>query len=222
MPLGTLTIAPGTLTREGKRQRVKATCSACGETWTLDAHNLYRGLTTTCRCQRNRKYPEQGERLGERYDAMMARCHNPNSEWFPAYGGRGIKVKFSSREAFVFWALENLPHPNYKGVQIDRIDNNGHYEPGNLRLVSAKVNMRNRQASRRVLYLGQCVNVCDLWHLLKTDFTWFQLGYDRTVKLATLGVPVYQIVQKKARGKRPGSTTLSTPDPAIVSLYRGS
>jgi hypothetical protein len=223
MPLGTLTIVPGTLGRGRSNELVDATCSACERTFTLHVSNIRTGKTKSCRCQRRLKYSgdPRANRLGERYDAMMARCHNPGYKWFPTYGGRGIEVKFESREHFIRWMLEHLPHPTYNGVQIDRADNDGNYEPGNLRLVTAKQNLRNKQQSKFAMYRGQRVNACDLWHLLKTDYPWFELSADRTAKLVGLGVPVREIIRRKPRAKRLGSMTLSTPDPAIVSLYRG-
>jgi hypothetical protein len=221
LPLGTLTIVPGSLGRQGRRRElVDAACSACGRTFTLCVSNIRRGKTKSCRCQRGRKYSgdPRAERLGERYDAMMARCHNPTYKWFPAYGGRGIEVKFESREHFIRWMLEHLPHPSYKGVQIDRVNNDGHYEPGNLRLVTQQQNLRNKQQSKFAMYRGQRVNACDLWLLLKTDYPGVELSADRTAELVGLGVPVDKIMRRKPRAKRLACSALSRPDPAIVSL----
>jgi hypothetical protein len=197
MQSGTLRIIPASIGRGRSNELVDATCSACGRTFTLFVYNIRTGRTSSCRCQRNRKYNDpRAERLGERYDAMMARCHNPSYKWYPAYGGRGIEVKFESPEHFIRWMLEHLPHPDYKSVQIDRINNDGNYEPGNLRFVTAKQNLRNKQQSKFAMYRGQRVNACDLWHLLKTDYPWFELSADRTAKLVGLGVPVDEILRR--------------------------
>jgi hypothetical protein len=225
LPLGTLTIVPGSIRREGRNyQLVDATCAACGQTFTFHADNIRTGKTRRCRCQRYyRKYDDpRAKRLSERYDAMVARCHNPNYKWYPAYGGRGIRVKFKTREDFICWMLEHLPHPTYKGVQIDRVNNDGHYEPGNLRLVTPKQNLRNKQHSKFAAYRGQLVNACDLWHLLKTDYTLFELSPHHTAKLVGRSVPVDEIIRRKPRAKRSASASLSKPDPAIVALYTGA
>jgi hypothetical protein len=145
LPLGTLTIIEGSIRRgERSRQVVDAICSACGRTFCVHASNIRAGLTRSCRCQRNRKYHDpRAEMLGLRYDAMVQRCERDTHKQSHDYKGRGIKVLFESREAFVRWALEKWPDTNFKGLEFDRIDNNGHYEPDNLRLVTPRENKLN-------------------------------------------------------------------------------
>lgn len=79
------------------------------------------------------------------WETMRSRCNNPNRERYGDYGGRGIEVCDEwnlSAESFCEWALAN----GYKdGLQIDRIDNNGNYEPSNCRFVTPKENSRNRR-----------------------------------------------------------------------------
>lgn len=213
-PLGTLTPVPPIKTSGGYRF-VWADCSACGKRRRLYIDNVLAGKTTNCRCQRNVKYHDpRAAVLGARYDAMVQRCCHSWSEPYPQWGGRGIELRFASREEFVRWMLANLPHPTYKGVQIDRIDNDGHYEPGNLRLATFKMQLRNKQTSRKIEYAGQQVNAVDLWHLLKTDHPDFSLGPDRVAKLVGLGYTASAILAKK------GYSISLVPDPAVVSLYR--
>ena len=75
---------------------------------------------------------------------MMQRCHNPNNDRYYDYGGRGIKVCEEWHNSWVFgkWAEE---HGFQKGLQIDRINNDGNYEPSNCRFVTPKENMQNRR-----------------------------------------------------------------------------
>lgn len=84
------------------------------------------------------------------WQTMKSRCNNQNREKYKDYGARGIKLCEEwehSAESFCKWALDN----GYKeGLQIDRIDNDGNYEPSNCRWVSAKQNSRNR---RNTVYL---------------------------------------------------------------------
>ncbi len=85
---------------------------------------------------------------------MKARCNNPNRPRYRNYGGRGIKVCAewsNSSEAFIEWALA---HGYRDGLQIDRINVNGGYNPDNCRWVTAKENARNRRDNVRLIVDG--------------------------------------------------------------------
>lgn len=93
--------------------------------------------------------------LYRKWARMRARCYYPKQDHYDRYGGRGIRVCDewkSDCEAFIGWALENGWKP---GLQIDRIDNDGHYSPDNCRFVDAKTNAANR--SDTVLIGGVCL-----------------------------------------------------------------
>jgi hypothetical protein len=76
---------------------------------------------------------------------MKKRCHNPIHKSFDGYGFRGIVVCDEWRNnssSFIEWALAN----GYKeGLQIDRIDNEGNYEPDNCRFVEPQINNCNQR-----------------------------------------------------------------------------
>lgn len=66
---------------------------------------------------------------------MMARCHNPHNKDYPRWGGRGITVypEWHDIVNFTAWVESNLG-PRPIGCTLDRYpDNNGNYEPGNIR-----------------------------------------------------------------------------------------
>lgn len=79
---------------------------------------------------------------------MKDRCANPDNRVFKHYGGRGIKVCeawVNDLNAFRAWAIG----AGYcYGLQIDRIDVNGNYEPANCRFVTSAVNNRNRRNNK--------------------------------------------------------------------------
>jgi len=68
------------------------------------------------------------------------RCTNPEAQGYVGYGGRGIEFLFSSFEQF-FSELGSQP----KGKTLDRIENNGNYEPGNVRWATPKQQAANRR-----------------------------------------------------------------------------
>jgi len=73
----------------------------------------------------------KGTKAYRAWDAMMRRCRNPRHDDYENYGGRGIEVKIPLDNFSDFFALVGeAPGENFT---IDRIDNNGHYEAGNIR-----------------------------------------------------------------------------------------
>lgn len=76
------------------------------------------------------------------------RCTNPNASSYAYYGGRGVVFGFVSTATMADWILRKLD-PKQPGMSIDRIDTNGHYEPGNLRWATLGEQMKNRNSWRR-------------------------------------------------------------------------
>ena len=81
------------------------------------------------------------------WGAMKQRCYNPESKFYPRYGGRGITVcdRWNNSFTAFFEDMGLRPSPKH---QIDRIYNDGNYEPGNCRWVTNEVNTRNRSTTK--------------------------------------------------------------------------
>lgn len=77
------------------------------------------------------------------------RCTNPNSIAYSNYGGRGIQFKFPNIRSFAEWVLDNLDTRPTLFHSIDRIDNEKHYEAGNLRWASRSEQARNKRVYKR-------------------------------------------------------------------------
>lgn len=99
--------------------------------------------------------------LQKRANAMYQRCNNPNDQSYKNYGARGIEFKFNSIKECVDYIKETLPHETYLNLDIDRKDNSGHYEPGNLHLVTRKENLYNKRTNVRVVWKGQSILLND-------------------------------------------------------------
>lgn len=85
------------------------------------------------------------------YQAAIQRCTNPKDKDYHYYGGRGIKFLFKSFQHF-FDTLGRKP----KGRSLDRINNGGNYEPGNVRWATKKQQANNQRKK------GTCLKQCQL------------------------------------------------------------
>jgi hypothetical protein len=106
------------------------------------------------------------------FKSAKARCTNPNSSSWKNYGARGIEFRFTSFETFF---AELGPRP--KGLTLDRINNDGHYEPGNVRWATRSEQMYNqrhdteaqkkhrRENGRRVYKLHPGLALHNRWHV---------------------------------------------------------
>ena len=99
------------------------------------------------------KYADSGPikdcNLYSRWLGIKNRCYNVHFKQYKDYGGRGIKVCdewLYNFKAFYDWSIENGYSPE---LQIDRINNDGNYEPNNCRWVTRKVNMNNTRRNRK-------------------------------------------------------------------------
>lgn len=106
------------------------------------------------------------------WQAIKERCLNKKFEQYRDYGGRGITVCdqwLNNFQAFYDWCIENGWK---KGLDIDRRENEGHYEPGNCRFVTRSINCNNKRNNRRLYHIGET----------KTLTEWCQV-YDINLKV---------------------------------------
>jgi hypothetical protein len=84
---------------------------------------------------------------------ILSRCNNPNDKNYKHYGGRGIKV---CERWQIYENFEEDMLPTYeKELQIDRINNDGDYEPNNCHWVTSKENNRNKRSNVVVTAFGE-------------------------------------------------------------------
>lgn len=103
--------------------------------------------------------PTKSDPLKSVLHAMKARCYNQKHKSYKNYGARGITVCdewVTSPKTFINWAEANGYRP---GLQIDRRNNNGNYEPGNCRFITAQQNACNRRKKNNTTgYTGVRLN----------------------------------------------------------------
>lgn len=149
----------------------------CGKTVKVYAHSLRQGLSRSCGCLRKeaaRLKATNRQQVGGRqtveyktYHGAKARCQNPNRPEYKNYGGRGIEFRFESFEQF-FSLLGYRPSNSHS---IERINKNGHYEPGNVQWALPKVQGRNKRNNRILTFNGRslCLTEWAEMYALKTQ-----------------------------------------------------
>ena len=91
------------------------------------------------------------------YRNAKERCTNPNNKRWAQYGGRGIEFRLPDFLEF----LDHIgPRPSNKH-SLDRIDNDGHYEIGNIRWVTNEIQNRNKRTNVMLPYMGETLCITD-------------------------------------------------------------
>jgi len=114
----------------------------CGNKVAVRGGHLKIGKTKSCGCLR----PRHGlcsHRLYKTWESMIGRCKYESNPSYDNYGGRGITV--CDRWLSVIKFIEDMGSTYKEGLWLDRIDNNGHYEPRNCRWTTPSQNLRNRK-----------------------------------------------------------------------------
>jgi hypothetical protein len=92
------------------------------------------------------------------WNAMLNRCYNEKHKSFPGYGGRGIRVCKRWHKFENFFADMGYPP---EGHSIERIDNDGHYEPKNCRWIPHRRQALNRRNTMLIEYQGRSLTATE-------------------------------------------------------------
>jgi hypothetical protein len=129
----------------GRFRTFRCECD-CGQIKDVRLSHLTLGKTLSCGCyhrDRLTKHGLAGSKVYLRWNSMLQRCNNSNDKAFKNYGGRGIKVCERWHDFQNFVADVGLPPQ--PGYELDRIDNERGYEPGNVRWTTEAIQIRNQR-----------------------------------------------------------------------------
>lgn len=174
----------------------------CGAIKSIRRDCLLSGNTKSCGCLKrdqdtinlttHHSHMLSRSRLYNIWLSMKQRCENPKNSSYERYGGRGIKVckKWSrSSKAFFDWALANGYSDH---LTIDRIDNNGNYEPSNCRWVIDKTQCRNRRSNITVEYNNKKITLIELSEITGINHKVLYARYKRGDRGKRLTRPPYK------------------------------
>lgn len=158
----------------------------CGKESVVSSGELASGGTRSCGClvgdtNRATSRTHGGSKTAEYYvwNSMKRRCGDSSTQGYERYGGRGIKVCDRWMEFGNFIADMGKRPQN---LTLERIDNNGNYEPGNCCWATRVVQANNRRSNRVLTHAGVSASVSD-WARrvgVKDTLLWrriFKLGW---------------------------------------------
>lgn len=175
----------------------------CGKIATIRTGNLRSGASKSCGCHqydhlRNRKrnYPQDVriKRLENIWNNMKKRCMDRNNINYKNYGGRNIKIcdEWKDYVSFARWALNN----GYADkLTIERINNEGNYEPSNCKWITKQEQHNNRRNSKFETLDG----------ITKTVAEWareYNIHPSTLYRRLNNGMDIYDAIKKPSRTRR--------------------
>ena len=158
------------------RQIVWLFSCECGVQKEIAAFAVIKGKTKSCGClskdgkeKASFRHGGCGTRLYNTWVSMRERCSNPNSKDYKNYGGRKIRICEEWHDFSVFrdWSLNNGYADN---LTIDRVDNNGNYEPSNVRFTTQTQQIRNRSNTKLYEINGDIKSLAEWCEILNFPY----------------------------------------------------
>ncbi|OGS41369.1 MAG: hypothetical protein A3K77_06340 [Euryarchaeota archaeon RBG_13_31_8] len=151
----------------------------CGNIISTRSDSLQSGRVKSCGCIKKEQdkinldrttHDLSKTRIYKIWQHIKERCYSHNSHDFCRYGGRGIKVYnewFKSFDTFYHWAINN----GYKeNLTIDRINNNGNYEPNNCKWSTYKEQANNRRTNIKINFNNKIITLLEFSEFTKISY----------------------------------------------------
>lgn len=168
----------------------------CGNTTIVTGSHLNSNHTTSCGCYQRQRASEASLQHGHSLNGVMSptygswshmktRCNNPNYPFFENYGGRGITYceRWSKFDNF----LEDMGERPKGRYSLERIDNEGNYEPSNCKWIPLGNQAYNTTRSANLTYKGKTKCMAEWAKILNVSY--WKIKYRRKK-----GVPFNEIV----------------------------
>lgn len=160
------------VTTDSRDRKFIVVCDLCGDSKAMLGGNIRRASrasTSGCRCTPptnvllhfRKSHGLSGHPAYGMWEGMIRRCYSLKHFAYHRYGGRGIKVCDEWRESpaiFIPWAEL---HGWRNDLQMDRLNNDGDYSPGNVRFVTARENANNKCTNRMMNIGGRSLTVSE-------------------------------------------------------------
>lgn len=193
---------------ESKNGRAQWFCECkCGKTTIAAGKYIISGQTRSCGCLHLEKIAKGNPKHGMNrtpehiaWKRMKARCYNIKGPDFADYGARGIVVCDGWLHSFANFYANVGPRPSPQH-SIDRINNNGNYEPGNVRWATSTQQARNKRNNHHITFNNETLTIPE----------WAE----------KLNVPYARLVMRFYKGW-PEDLALTLPKGAILKDYLAS
>ena len=166
---------PNKVTSGGSQQVCYECLCDCGKTTIITKGHLITGHTKSCGCaktklcqERTIKHGQAGSRLYHTYYHMRRRCFNPKDKEYHRYGQRGITVcdEWLGKNGFKNFYNWAITHGYQEDLTIDRINNDGNYEPSNCRWATNQQQMNNVSYNVRLTHNNETHTIAEWSRIL--------------------------------------------------------
>ena len=178
-----ITVLGPTSKRTPSMKRIWLCRCDCGVVKEVIGAALSSGKLTSCGCKTNEiisntnsKHKLSGTPEYKIWKDMRKRCYNPNNKAFHHYGGRGIKVcdrwvhGEGGKHGYVCFFEDMGARPS-NGHSVDRINNEGNYEPSNCRWATDTEQARNKSTGIRRMWKGSLMALADICDMEKIPYS---------------------------------------------------